>query len=135
MSVALYVRKPELVFADRFGSLLIVIANHAGVARVHLAHVSEVDRLRSPADKALADAKRKARDQVLEHARAAWRRKTFRELGLTARGTVKIAPRGLAEHGTRNRYASGCRCAPCTKANTVRFRERYQPKRTPAVSA
>ena len=56
------------------------------------------------------------------------------------RGPVMVNPparlrarvRGLADHGHRSRYVSGCRCVPCTAANTA-----YQAnhRREPVVTA
>lgn len=31
---------------------------------------------------------------------------------------IRQRVRGLADHGHRSRYVAGCRCAPCTAANT-----------------
>lgn len=97
-------RKPEHVFHGRFGSLLIVIANHAGRTRVHLAHVDEVARIRlSPVDAARLDQKRIARRLELERASETARRKFWRAQGLTTKGTAPIPGSGQFKMGEDDR--------------------------------
>jgi DNA-binding NarL/FixJ family response regulator len=35
---------------------------------------------------------------------------------------------GTPQHGTRTRYAKGCRCEPCREAKRVNNRKRYENK-------
>ena len=88
---------------------------------------------------AQADRNRIARQRAADHDR---RLNEITRLLATARPTApRTAPNGArrgkrrnpewGEHGTRYRYVNGCRCAPCTQANTEYQRHRggHQPRK------
>ena len=85
-----YVRRPELISVDTIGSLVVVVALHAGRTRVHLAHAEYVDAAIDPVKAIAREAARKLAQQAQERTYRAARRRIFAGFGLTTKGAAPV---------------------------------------------